>query len=77
MPIHEITRIPVKALQGNPFSNFSIDERKEWVIGRQIIEQEDMVYYLIGLYEVAMPLLYSEGKEAALKRLEMAIKEFS
>ncbi|KAF4626630.1 hypothetical protein G7Y89_g11531 [Cudoniella acicularis] len=75
--IHETTRIPIKALQGNPFSDFSIAERKEWAAQRQTTEEEDMVYCLIGLCEVSMPLLYGEGKEAALKRLGMAVKEFS
>jgi len=76
-PIHKITRIPFKALQGNPFSDFSIAERKEWAAQRQTTEQEDIVYCLIGLCEVSMPLLYGEGKEAAQTRLETAIKEFS
>jgi hypothetical protein len=77
MHIQEITRIPVKALQGNPFSDFSIDDRKEWAAQRQTTEQEDMVYCLIGLCEVSMPLLYGEGQETALKRLEVAVKDLS
>jgi hypothetical protein len=74
--IHEITSIPIKALQGNPFSDFSVAERKEWAAKRQTTEEEDKVYCLIGLCEVSMPLLYGEGKENAMKRLQMAIKEF-
>ncbi|KAH8669663.1 hypothetical protein BGZ60DRAFT_564114 [Tricladium varicosporioides] len=77
MLIHKTTKIPIKALRGNPFSDFSIAERKEWAAQRQATEEEDMVYCLIGLCEVSMPLLYGEGKDAALKRLGMAIKEFS
>jgi hypothetical protein len=75
--IHEITRIPIQALQGNPFSHFSIAERREWAIQRQTTEEEDIVYCLLGLCEVSMPLIYGEGKEAALKRLQMTVKEFS
>jgi hypothetical protein len=60
--IHEITRISFKALQGNPFSDFSIAERKEWAAQRQTTEQEDMVYCLIGLCEVSMPLLMVRGR---------------
>jgi len=75
IPIHEITGIPIKALQGNPFSDFSVKERKEWAAKRQTTEQEDIVYCLIGLCEVSMPLLYGEGKETALKRLEVAVKD--
>jgi hypothetical protein len=76
-PIHEITQIPVQALRGNPFSDFSIAERKGWSAQRQTTEEEDIVYCLLGLCEVSMPAIYGEGKEAALKRLEMTIKGFS
>ena len=76
-PIHEITGIPIQALQGNPFSDFSIAERKEWAVQRQTTEEEDMVYCLLGLCEVSMPPIYGEGKEAALKRLQITVKEFS
>ena len=75
--IHNSTGIPIKALQGNPFSDFSVEERKEWAAKRQTTEQEDIVYCLIGLCEVSMPLLYGEGKETALKRLEVAVKDLS
>jgi hypothetical protein len=75
--LHEITRIPIQALQGNPFSQFSIDERRKWAVQRQTTEEEDIVYCLLGLFEVSMPLIYGEGKEAALKRLQITVKEFS
>jgi hypothetical protein len=76
-PIHEITGIPIQALQGNPFSDFSIAQRKKWVVQRQTTEEEDIVYCLLGLCEVSMTPIYGEGKEAALKRLYMTVKEFS
>jgi hypothetical protein len=76
-PIHEITKIPIRALRGDPFSDFSIAERKEWAAQRQTKEEEDLVYCLLGLCEVSMPPIYGEGKAAALKRLHMTIKEFS
>lgn len=72
--IHEITKIPIQALRGNPFSDFSIDERVDWARGRQTKEEEDMVYSLLGLCEVSMPSIYGEGKEAALKRLRMKVR---
>jgi hypothetical protein len=75
--IHEITQIPFQALRGNPFSDFSITERKRWAAQRQTTEEEDLVYCLLGLCEVSMPPIYGEGKEAALKRLEMTVKGFS
>jgi Heterokaryon incompatibility protein (HET) len=75
--IHEITRIPTRALPGNPFSDFSVSERQSWVSQRQTTEEEDLAYCLLGLCEVSMPPMYGEGKTAALKRLEMTIEEFS
>lgn len=75
--IYEITQIPIQALLGNPFSDFSIAERKGWAARRRIIEEEDIVYCLLVLCEVSMPTIYGEGKEAALKRLEMTVKGFS
>jgi hypothetical protein len=77
MSIQEITRIPFKAMRGNPFSDFSIAERKEWAAQRQTTEEEDLIYCLIGLCQVSMPLVYGEGKESAMKRLDMAVKGFS
>jgi hypothetical protein len=76
-PIQEITGIPIQALQGNPFSDFSIAERIRWAEQRQTTEEEDMTYCLLGLCEVSMPPIYGEGKEAALKRLQVTVKEFS
>ncbi|KAH8663632.1 P-loop containing nucleoside triphosphate hydrolase protein [Tricladium varicosporioides] len=75
--IHEITQIPIQALRGNPFSDFSIAERKRWAAQRQTTEEEDIVYCLLGLCEVSMPAIYGEGKDDALKRLEMTVKGFS
>ena len=75
--IYEITRIPIQALRGNPFSDFSITERKGWAAQRQTTEEEDLVYCLLGLCEVSMPPIYGEGKAAALKRLQMTVKGFS
>jgi len=36
-----------------------------------------MVYYLLGLCKVSVTPIYGEGKEAALKRLYITVKEFS
>ncbi|KAH8586892.1 heterokaryon incompatibility protein-domain-containing protein [Bisporella sp. PMI_857] len=70
--IHEITRIPIRALQGYPLSEFSVAERRAWAEHRKTTE-EDIVYCLIGLCEVSMPIIYGEGKDDALKRLEMTV----
>ncbi|KAH8595380.1 hypothetical protein B0O99DRAFT_486458, partial [Bisporella sp. PMI_857] len=67
--IHEVTRIPIQALRGNPFSDFRVAQRKEWAVQRQATKEEDIVYCLLGFCKVSMTPIYGEGKEAALKRL--------
>jgi hypothetical protein len=67
--IHEITRIPFTALRGNPLNEFSVSERKAWMVGRQTTEEEDMAYSLIGIFNVSMEFRYGEGKKRALDRL--------
>ena len=76
MLIHEITQIPIPALRGNPLSNFSITERLGWAAQRQTTEEEDIIYCLLGLCEVSILAIYSEGKDMALKRLEITVKGF-
>jgi hypothetical protein len=71
--IHEITGIPVKALQGSPLSDFSVTERMLWAGRRQTTREEDMAYSLLGIFNVYMPLIYGEGRENAFKRLREEI----
>jgi hypothetical protein len=75
--IQDITRVPIQALRGNPFSDFKIDERIRWAAQRQTMKEEDIVYCLLGLCEVSMPPIYGEGKEVALKRLQFTVRGFS
>ncbi|KAG9232955.1 hypothetical protein BJ875DRAFT_535639 [Amylocarpus encephaloides] len=55
--------IPASALRGSPLSAFSVNERLSWVVGRETFRQEDKAYSLIGIFDVNMSLIYSEGKE--------------
>jgi hypothetical protein len=68
--IHEITRIPLGALQCDPLSDFSVSERMSWMAGRQTTQEEDMAYSLIGIFGLSMEFRYDEGKERALERLQ-------
>jgi Heterokaryon incompatibility protein (HET) len=68
-PIHEITGIPVEALQGCDLKKFSIDERVSWVAKRETKHEEDMAYSLFGFFGVFLPLIYGEGREHAFRRL--------
>ncbi|PQE06061.1 hypothetical protein CJF30_00005019 [Rutstroemia sp. NJR-2017a BBW] len=75
--ICEITGIPVKALRGSPISEFSVAERMLWAANRETYRQEDMAYSLLGIFDVKMPLIYSEGKDKALQRLREEIDKAS
>jgi hypothetical protein len=50
--IHEVTRIPVQALQGNLLSQFSNSERRSWAVDRETTIGEDQVYCLLGIFNV-------------------------
>jgi hypothetical protein len=72
--ISNITGIAVKALQGTPMSQFSLDERISWASGRQTTVKEDEAYCLLGIFEVHMPLIYGEGRKNAFRRLREVAK---
>ena len=72
--LHEITRIPVQALQNCLLDEFTIPERIEWAKHRQTTEEEDEVYCLLGLLNIFMPTSYGEGKEQAWRRLHTEVE---
>ena len=79
--IHEITGIPVTALQGQSLSDFSVDERFRWTAGRRTRRIEDQAYCLLGVFGIFMSLRYGEGEEA-IQRLKnkvdkQALSEFT
>ena len=67
--IHEITRILIAALRGEPLSQFSVDERLRWSAERRTKKVEDQAYCLLGIFDIFMPLMYGEG-ENAVQRLK-------
>jgi hypothetical protein len=67
--IHQITSIPLLALEGTSLSRFSADERYMWAEYRQTKLPEDKVYSLLGIFDVKIPLYYDEGAASASKRL--------
>jgi hypothetical protein len=75
--IHEVTGIPRSALQGAPLSQFSVDERLQWIDPRTTKLEEDKAYSLLGIFDVTMQLRYGEGMPAAFKRLEEAIDKLN
>ena len=67
--IHEVTGVPIRALQGETLLDFSIAERMSWAEKRETKRGEDMAYSLLGIFDVHIPLIYGEGRENALRRL--------
>jgi hypothetical protein len=67
--IHEITGIPIEALEGSPLSDFSVAKRFSWAEGRETTREEDGAYCLLGIFDIRMTLRYTEGKDQAIARL--------
>jgi hypothetical protein len=72
--IHEITGIPISALEEASLSQFGVDERLSWAENRQTTRGEDKAYSLLGLFGIHLPLIYGEGREHAFKRLQKEIQ---
>jgi len=74
---HEISRetyIDIEALEGRTLSSFSLAQRMSWASTRVATRVEDTAYSLLGIFEIAMPLLYGEGTRAFLRLQEEIIK---
>lgn len=68
------TGIPCTALSGEvPLSDFSVAARMSWAANRQTTREEDESYCLLGIFDIAMPLLYGEGGCGAFRRLQEEI----
>lgn len=65
--IHEITDIPITALQGGTLSGFSVDERLRWAANRDTKRKEDRAYCLLGIFNVFMLLIYGEEDYAFVR----------
>lgn len=68
--IHEITHIPIRALQTPHLDEFNIETRMSWAKDRLTTKGEDKAYCLFGILGVSMPSNYGEGEEGAFKRLK-------
>jgi hypothetical protein len=71
--IHNITGIAKSALHNHSLSNFSIDERMSWAKSRHTTIEEDKAYCLLGIFDVSMSLIYGEGEDKAVRRLQHEI----
>jgi len=75
--LREITRIPIKALEGSPLAQFSVEERMSWAEKRVTKREEDKAYSLLGIFNVYVPLIYGEGQQNAFRRLHEEINKSS
>jgi hypothetical protein len=71
--LYEITGIAIQALQGCPLPHLSVSERMLWTAKRRTKREEDKAYSLLGIFDIHMPLIYGEGQEKALHRLQKEI----
>jgi hypothetical protein len=71
--IYTITKIPIRALQGAPLSEFTVSERMAWATTRNTKRDEDIYYALMGIFGVYMAPIYGEGREHARIRLHEEI----
>ena len=71
--IHELTGICVEALQGASLSDISVPERLAWANNRETTIDEDNAYCLMGIFDIHMPLIYGEGRQKAMSRLQRKI----
>ena len=67
-PLHEITGIPISALQGAPLSRFTVQERLSWTSTRDTTLEEDKAYSLLGIFDVDIAPLYGPGTGQAFTR---------
>jgi hypothetical protein len=73
--IHKITSVSLEALDGASLSEFSVNERLRWNVGRVTKREEDGAYSLQGILDVELAPVYGEGAAGAFRRLMDEIHE--
>ena len=80
--ISDITAIDKAALMmkttgyGNKIGlgHFCVAKKMSWASNRETTRAEDMAYCLLGIFNIHMPLLYGEGKQAFIRLQEEIIR---
>ena len=76
-PLSDCTGIPSPCLtRERSFSAMSIADRMSWAAHRTTTRVEDEAYCLLGLFNITMPPLYGEGKQA-FQRLQQELAKQS
>lgn len=65
--ISEVTGIPIKALQGQPLSDYNVSERLAWAKNRKTTRKEYEAYCLLGIFDIYLSLIYGEGSNAFVR----------
>jgi len=73
--ISSITRVDKRYLCGGVLSHASIAERMSWASTRETKRSEDIAYCLLGIFDINMPLLYGEGRNAFRRLQEEIMKQ--
>jgi hypothetical protein len=60
---------PLITLRGKPLSEFSVTQQMSWAETRETRREEDKAYSLLGIFNIHMPLIYSEGAANAFPQL--------
>ncbi|KAL6693299.1 hypothetical protein J3F84DRAFT_401169 [Trichoderma pleuroticola] len=72
--IKSITRVPRPFLLGiTSLHTASVAQRMSWAAQRQTKRPEDLAYCLLGIFGIAMPMIYGEGGDQAFFRLQEQI----
>ena len=73
--VEEVTGIPKAVLTGaRTLDSCSVAQRMSWAAERKTTKLEDQAYSLLGLFDINMPALYGEGKNAFLRLQEEIIR---
>lgn len=71
----KITGIRADIIEGHaPLTSASVAERMSWASSRQTTRVEDTAYCLLGLFGIAMPMIYGEGGKAFFRLQEEIVR---
>ncbi|KAH0429807.1 het domain protein [Colletotrichum camelliae] len=74
--VEEVTGIPrpfLTGLAGLPSA--SVAQRMSWAAKRTTTREEDIAYCLLGIFNVMIPMIYGEGKQAFTRLQEQIMKK--
>ena len=75
--LSSITGISKEAIRDGDMWSYPVAERMSWASRRETTRSEDLAYCLLGIFDIAMPMLYGEGARKAFVRLQEHIMQKS